>query len=82
MTIDERKECFIRKAIEKWGDLYDYSNVRYVNARNPKHRSACKYFCQRSLLDESFEKLSRVYNSIIKELMLDSDKGSGDVDEL
>ena len=33
MTIDERKECFIRKAIEKWGDLYDYSNVRYVNAR-------------------------------------------------
>ena len=33
MTIDERKECFIRKAIEKWGDLYDYSNVRYINAR-------------------------------------------------
>ena len=33
MTIDERKECFISKAIEKWGDLYDYSNVRYVNAR-------------------------------------------------
>ena len=52
------------------------------NPRNPKHRSACKYFCQRSLLDESFEKLNRVYNSIIKELMLDSDKGSGDVDEL
>lgn len=63
--------------------VYDFKTKGLTfDPKNPKHKYACKYFCQRSLLDESFEKLNKVYNSIIKELMLDSDEGSGDTDEL
>lgn len=33
MNLEGRKELFLRKARDKWGDMYDYSNVGYVNAR-------------------------------------------------
>lgn len=42
----DTKQTFIKKAVNRWGDCYDYSLVDYVNSRTPiviickKHRES------------------------------------------
>lgn len=39
---DKAKETFIRKAKEKHGDKYDYSNIVYANSKTPVKNIICK----------------------------------------
>lgn len=66
----------ILELIEQCKDDFKAKGVQF-NETVPKHRAACKLYCQRSLLDESFEKIDIAYSQVIKEIMLNT----GDTDE-